>query len=45
MKPTNLVHICQLTDKNPDEYNSDEYNKLYSSVPRNICIYSLVTYN
>jgi hypothetical protein len=31
--------------QNPDECNADEYNKLYSSVPSNISIYSSVTCN
>jgi hypothetical protein len=31
--------------ENPKKYNSDEYNKLYSSVPRNVSVYSLETCN
>jgi hypothetical protein len=43
MKTMNLVSIHRLIDENPEECNSDKYNKPYSSVPRNISIYSSVT--
>jgi hypothetical protein len=37
-----LAYILQLTDEATEEYNTDEYMSLYSSVPRNIKVYSSV---
>jgi hypothetical protein len=41
----NISYIPQLTDEVTEEYNSDEYMTRYSSVLRNIQIYSSVTRN
>jgi hypothetical protein len=43
--PRNIAYIPQLTDETIEEYNTDEYMILYSSVPMNIILYSSVTYN
>jgi hypothetical protein len=44
-KPTNLVYPPRLTNEETEEYNTDEYMTLYSSVPRNIKLYSSIMYN
>jgi hypothetical protein len=41
----NIHYIPQLTDEGIEEYNTDEYMPLYSSVPRNIKVYYSVTPN
>jgi hypothetical protein len=45
IKLTNKSSICQLTNEYIDERNSDEHKLWYSSVPTNLTIYSLVTWN
>jgi hypothetical protein len=37
-KLMNVGYIPRLTDEPTEEYNTDEYMPLYSSVPRNIYI-------
>jgi hypothetical protein len=39
----NIMYIPWLTDEITEKHNAYEYNSLYSSVTRNIGIYSLVT--
>jgi hypothetical protein len=41
----NIVYIPQLIDETTMEYKVDEYMTLYSSVPKNIKLYSSVTCN
>jgi hypothetical protein len=41
-KPRNIVYIPQLTDEHTEKYKVKEYMDLYSSIPRNIILYSSV---
>jgi hypothetical protein len=44
-KPMNISYIPRLTDEVSEKYNSDEYMSLYSSIARNIKLYSSVMSN
>jgi hypothetical protein len=44
-KPRKISYIPRLTDEVTEEYNSGEYISIYSSISRNINLYSSVMSN